>query len=54
MENLRNFKTFELKTFQKTSNKSRIDFNITKFFIGINAEIEELSGNMHLVAENLV
>jgi hypothetical protein len=29
MENLRNFKTFELRTFQKTSNKSRTDFNIT-------------------------
>jgi hypothetical protein len=43
-----------LRTFQKTANKSRTDFNITKFFIGINAEIEKLSGDMHLVAENLV
>jgi hypothetical protein len=54
MENWRNFKTFKLKTFQKTSNKSRTNFNITMFFIGINAEIEKLSDDMHLVAENLV
>jgi hypothetical protein len=47
MKNLRNFKTFELRTFQKTSNKSRSDFNITKMFIGINAEIEKFSGDMH-------
>ncbi len=54
MENQRNFKTFELRTFQKTSNKSRTDFNITKFFIGINAELQKFSGNRHLVTENLV
>jgi hypothetical protein len=54
MENLRNFKTFELRTFQKTSNKSRTDFNITKFFFGINAELQKLSGDMHLVSENLI
>jgi hypothetical protein len=54
MKNKRNFKTFELRTFQKTSNKSRTDSNIIKFFIGINAEIEKLSGDIHLIAENLV
>jgi hypothetical protein len=54
MENLRNFKRFELRTFQKTSNKSRTDFNITRFFIGINAELKKLSGDMHLVTENLI
>ncbi len=54
MENLRNFKTFELRTYQKTSNKSRTDCNITKFFIGINAELQKLSGDMHLVTENLI
>ncbi len=54
MENLRNFKTFELRTFQNTSNKSRTDFNITKIFIGINAELQKLSGDMHLVTEKLI
>ncbi len=43
-----------MKTFQKTSNKSITNFNITMFFIGINAEIEKLSDDMHQVAENLV
>jgi hypothetical protein len=54
MKNLRNFKTFEFRTFQKISNKSRTDFNITKFFHGINAELQKLSGDMHLVTENLI
>jgi hypothetical protein len=54
MKNKRNFKTFELGTFQKTSNNLRNIFNVTKLFIGINAEIEKLSGDMHLVTEYLV
>jgi hypothetical protein len=54
MKNKRNFKTFELGTFPKTSLNSRSVFNVTKLFIGINAEIEKLSGDMHLVTEHLV
>jgi hypothetical protein len=54
MKNKRNFKTFELDSFQKTFNNSRNVFNVTKLFIGINTEIEKLSGDMHLVTEYLV
>jgi hypothetical protein len=54
MKNERNFKTFELGTFQKTSNNSRNVFNVTKLIIGINAEIEKLSGDIHLVTEYLI
>jgi hypothetical protein len=43
-----------LGTFQKTSRSSRKIFNVAKLFIGINAEIEKLSGDMHLVTEDLV
>jgi hypothetical protein len=47
-------KHLNLGAFQKTSNNSRNVFNVTKLFIGINAEIEKLSGDMHLVTEFLV
>jgi hypothetical protein len=43
-----------LGTFQKTSNNSRNCLNITKLFIKTDAEIDKLSGDMHLVAEHLV
>jgi hypothetical protein len=54
MKNKKNFKTIELETFQKTSNNSRNVFNVIMLFIGINAEIEKLTGNMHLATEYLV
>jgi hypothetical protein len=54
MKNSRNFKTFELGTFQKNPNKLRNVFNIAKLFIGISAEIEKLSSDMHLITEYLV
>jgi hypothetical protein len=54
MKNKRNFKTFQLRIYQKTSNISRSVFNVTKLFIRINAEIDKLSGDMLLVAEHLV
>jgi hypothetical protein len=54
MKNKRNFKTFQLRIYQKTSNISRSVFNVRKLFIRINAEIDKLSGDMHLVAEHLV
>jgi hypothetical protein len=38
-----------LGIFQKTSNNSRSVFNVTKLFIGINAEIMKLSADMLLV-----
>jgi hypothetical protein len=40
--------------FQKTSNISRIIPNFRSFYSGINAKINELSGDMHLVAQYLV
>jgi hypothetical protein len=40
--------------FQKTSNISRIVPNFRSFYSGINAEIKELSGDMHLVTQYLV
>jgi hypothetical protein len=46
-------KTFELGTFQKSSNNSRNVFNVRKLFIGINAEIEKLPSDKHLVTEYL-
>jgi hypothetical protein len=52
MKNLRNFKTFQLRIFQKTSNNSRNRLYIVKLFIRINAEIAKLSGDMHLFAEH--
>jgi hypothetical protein len=54
MKNKRNFKTFQLRIYQKTSNISRNVFNVGKLFIGINAEIDKLSDDMLLVAEHLV
>jgi hypothetical protein len=54
MKNKRNFKTFQLRIYQKTSRISRSVFNVTKRFIGINAEIDKLSSDMLLVAEHLV
>jgi hypothetical protein len=55
MKNKRNFKTFELETFQNNFfNKSRSVFYVKRLFIGINAEIEKLLGDMLLVAEHLV
>jgi hypothetical protein len=54
MKNKRNFKTFQLRIYQKTVNNSRSVFNVGKLFIGINAEIDKLSGDMLLVAEHLV
>jgi hypothetical protein len=44
MKNKRNFKTLQLRIYQKTFNISR----------RINAEIDKLSGDMLLVAEHLV
>jgi hypothetical protein len=49
MKNLRNFKTFELGTFQKTSNNSKYRFYFTKLFTGINTEIAKLSGDMYIL-----
>jgi hypothetical protein len=46
-------KTFELGTFQKSSNNSRNVFNVRKLFIGINAEIEKLPSDKHVVTEYL-
>jgi hypothetical protein len=40
--------------FQKTSNISRIVSNFRNFYSGINPEISELSGDMHLFAQCLV
>jgi hypothetical protein len=54
MKNKRNFITFQLRIYQKTSNISRSISNVRKLFIRINAEIDKLSGDMHLVAEHLV
>jgi hypothetical protein len=54
MKNKRNFKTFQLRIHQKTSNISRSVFNVRKLFIRINAEKNKLSGDMLLVAEHLV
>jgi hypothetical protein len=54
MKNKRNFKTFQLRIYQKTSNISSSVFNVRKLFTRINAEIDKLSGDMLLVAERLV
>jgi hypothetical protein len=54
MKNKRNFKTFQMRIYQKTSNISRSVFNDINLFIRINAEIDKLSGDMLLVAEHLV
>jgi hypothetical protein len=54
MKNKRNFKTFQLRIYQKISNIPRSVFNVIKLFIRINAEIAKLSGDMLLVAEHLV
>jgi hypothetical protein len=54
MKNKRNFKTFQLRIYQKTSNISRSVFNVRMLFIRINAEIDKLLGDMYLVAEHLV
>jgi hypothetical protein len=51
--NLKISKQFNL-WFQKTSNISRIVRNFKKIYSGINAEISELSGDIHFVAQYLV
>ena len=54
MKSLRNFKTFQLGNYQKTSKNSRNVFNVRKVFTEINAEIDEFSEDMRLVAEHSV
>jgi hypothetical protein len=51
---MKKFKTIQLGIYQKTSNNSRNILEIRKFFTGISAEMDELSGDMHLVTEYLV
>jgi hypothetical protein len=43
-----------LRIYQKTSNNSRNVFNVRKLFKRINAEIDKLSGDMHLVTQHLI
>jgi hypothetical protein len=43
-----------LRIYQKTFNISRNISNALKLLAGINAKMNELSGDMHLVAEHLV
>ncbi len=49
-----NFKTFQLRIYQKTFNISRNVSNVTILFIGINVEIMKLSADMHLIIEYFV
>jgi hypothetical protein len=54
MKNWKNFKTFQSRIYQKTSNNWRSALNAGQLPTGINAKINELSGDMLLVAENSV
>jgi hypothetical protein len=51
MKNKKNFKTIQLRIYQKTFNISRNVSNVTMLFIGINVEIMKLSADMHLITE---
>jgi hypothetical protein len=54
MKNWKNFKTFQSRIYQKTSNKSKSALNAGQLSTGIDAKMNELSGDMLLVAEHLV
>jgi hypothetical protein len=54
MDELKTFQNNSIFGYQKTSNISRIVPNFRSFYSGINAEINELSGDMHMVAQYLV
>jgi hypothetical protein len=54
MKNWKNFKTFQSRIYQKTSNNSRSALNAGQLPAGINAKMNELSDDMLLVAEHLV
>jgi hypothetical protein len=54
MKNWKNFKTFQSRIYQKTANNSRSALNAGQLPTGINAKMNELSGDMLLVAEHSV